>query len=493
MNLHLTGHTFKYAVEQILLSVFPEEKPVYTDQEPTDGSFAVSSLFFEDGSASAVTRIGYNGKTGSAAKALPAPLPESKLLLNRQLQKIIKLSFYHAALQIIDQPPPWGALTGIRPAKLSTRYIQENSASIGEASRYLQREYFVSPERSRLSADASGAALRVMNLLKPEDISVYIGIPFCPTRCAYCSFISQSVEKSMKQMDPYLDALFLELEEAGQIVRQLRLRVVSLYIGGGTPTTLSAESLSRLMEKIEQCFDLSSCLEYSVEAGRPDTITKEKLETIKSFGVKRISINPQSMDDRVLSVIKRHHTGADVLKSFSLARSLGFQSINMDLIAGLPSDTYEGFAGSLSQVIGLGPENITVHTLSIKRGSWLNEMRAVVPGGAEVGHMLDTAISGLRNAGWAPYYLYRQKYTAGGYENTGWSMPGTDCLYNVCIMEELHSIIALGAGGVTKLVNPETGRIQRVFNKKYPAEYIQDIQNSVAAKSSITTFIKENR
>jgi oxygen-independent coproporphyrinogen-3 oxidase len=491
MNIRLIGHSYKYAVEQIMLSIFPDERPVYTDTD-MPGSYVRSSLAFNNGAAVSHTEISRGDRSGSATEELPSPLPADKLLLDRGLQKIIKLSFYKAAMRIVDKSPPWGALTGIRPAKLSTAYIRETSAGLEEAALYLQREYFVDPERSRLCADASEAALRVNEMLKPGDVSLYIGIPFCPSRCSYCSFVSQSVDKSMKLIEPYLDALFYEIDETGRIMADLKMRAVSLYIGGGTPTTLSALQLGMLLEKITRSFDLGSLREFSVEAGRPDTIDPEKLKTLKSFGVNRISINPQSMNDSVLAAIGRRHSGEDIINRFYLARETGFDIINMDLIAGLPSDTFDGFKMSLDKVIGLSPENITVHTLSIKRGSTLKENRAPAPGGEEVGRMLDAALFLLRSSGFKPYYLYRQKYMAGGYENTGWSKYGTDCIYNICIMEELHSILSLGAGGVTKLVNQTSGRIERIFNKKYPLEYIKDIKKITADKNGIAAFAKDS-
>lgn len=491
MNIQLIGHSYKYAVEQIMLSVFPDERPLYTDTAISD-NYVRSSLVIENGEAVCYTDIIYMGRAGSAAQVLPDPLPANRLLRDRILQKTIKLSFYSAAMHIVEKPPPWGALTGIRPAKLSTGYIENTSADLDDAALYLQQEYFVDPARSKLCADASGAALRVKNMLKPRDVSMYIAIPFCPTRCAYCSFVSQATDKSMKLIDPYLDALFYEIEETGRILKDLQMRVVSLYIGGGTPTTLTALQLGRLFEKTAHCIDHSRLSEFSVEAGRPDTIDPQKLETCKVFGVNRISINPQSMDNNVLAAIGRRHTGEDIINSYFLARETGFNVINMDLIAGLPLDTFDGFKMSLDKVISLSPENITVHTLSVKRGSRLNESRVPVPGGEEVGQMLDTALFKLRANKWNPYYLYRQKFTAGGYENTGWSKAGTDCLYNICIMEELHSIISLGAGGVTKLVNQASGRIERIFNKKYPMEYIEDIKNITAKKKDIAVFEKEN-
>lgn len=488
MNIRLTGHDYKYAVEQILLSVFPEERAVFSETGATE-NYALSSLEITDGCGISTSKIKYKGKTSEAVEKSPSPLPYEKLMRDRELQRLVKLSFYKASVQITGKSPPWGAVTGIRPVKLATRYIAENSALPSDAAEFLVREYHVSPGRGELCSYATEASIRAMEKLKENDVSLYIAIPFCPSRCAYCSFVSQSVEKSFKLVTPYMNALKEEIEETGKLIKRLGLNVKTVYIGGGTPTTLSSDMLSDLMETTAKNIDLRSCCEYTVEAGRPDTITEDKLKAIRAGGATRISINPQSMRDCVLEAIGRNHTGSDIVKSFELARKLGFDMINMDLIAGLPSDTAQGFKASLDWVLDLGPENITVHTLSIKRGSRLIDGGYGIPGGKTVGAMLDYAFQTLKENDFKPYYLYRQKFTAGGYENTGWSKAGTDSLYNICIMEELHSIISVGAGGVTKLVDSMTGRIERVFNKKYPLEYIGSIDSAIVSKSLISDFI----
>jgi oxygen-independent coproporphyrinogen-3 oxidase len=487
MNIRLAGHDYKYAVEQILLSVFPEERADFRSTDATE-NLALSTLEVKDGYGVSISKIRYKGKAAEAVVESPSPLPVEKILRDRELQRLVKLSFYRASVRITGNSPPWGAVTGIRPVKLATRYIAENSALPSEAADFLVREYHVAPSRGKLCSYAAEASFRAMEQLNERDVSLYIAIPFCPSRCAYCSFVSQSVEKAFKLVTPYMNALKMEIEQTGKLIKKLGLNVKTVYIGGGTPTSLSAEMLSDLMETTAKNIDLRSCCEYTVEAGRPDTITEDRLRAIKRGGATRISINPQSMRDCVLEVIGRNHTGSDIEKSFALARKLGFDVINMDLIAGLPSDTVEGFKYSLNRVLELGPENITVHTLSIKRGSRLINGGYEIPGGRTVGAMLDYGFDTLYENDFKPYYLYKQKFTPGGYENTGWSRAGTDSLYNICIMEELHSIISVGAGGVTKLVDATTGRIERIFNKKYPREYIDSIDSTVAAKSLISDY-----
>ena len=307
----------------------------------------------------------------------------------------------------------------------------------------------------------------------PDDISLYVGIPFCPSRCYYCSFVSSTTAQSGHLIEPYLDTLCREIEETAALVRETGKRVQSVYIGGGTPTTLDEKQLARLLAVLEKSFDFSALREYTVEAGRPDTITPEKLAALRAAGVGRVSINPQSMEDAVLAAIGRRHSAQDVLRAYQEARRAGFDAINMDVIAGLTGDTADSFARTIDTLIGLAPENITVHTLAIKRGADLTDKAAASAQRDTVSRMLDGAAQALQTAGYGPYYLYRQKFTAGGFENVGWCKPDTECFYNVTMMEELQTILSLGAGGVSKRVERATGWIERTNNPKYPLEYIR--------------------
>ena len=307
----------------------------------------------------------------------------------------------------------------------------------------------------------------------PDDISLYVGIPFCPSRCYYCSFVSSTTAQSGHLIEPYLDTLCREIEETAALVREAGKQVQSVYIGGGTPTTLDEKQLSRLLAALEKSFDFSALREYTVEAGRPDTITPEKLAALRAAGVGRVSINPQSMEDAVLAAIGRRHSAGDVLRAYEEARRAGFDAINMDVIAGLTGDTADSFDRTIDTLIGLTPENITVHTLAIKRGADLTDKAAATAQRDTVSRMLDGAAQALQTAGYGPYYLYRQKFTAGGFENVGWCKPDTECFYNVTMMEELQTILSLGAGGVSKRVERATGWIERTNNPKYPLEYIR--------------------
>ena len=470
MKLTFRGHDDRYAVEQSLLAFFPEERPVY---EGEDGPrHAEVTLHQGAVYATGVTALTYDGKTARASARVSLAGAADEYERERLRQRALKLSFFRAARDITGATPSWGALTGIRPAKLVHTMLEEGYTP-ARADRELRDVYCVSPARRRLALESAQAGLRAKRDLKPNDISLYIGIPFCPTRCAYCSFVSASVEKSFALIPPYLEALTTEVEAAGRMVRETGLRVKSFYMGGGTPTTLSAGQMDALLTAVNKAFDLSGCVEYCIEAGRPDTIDREKLQVLLDHGADRISVNPQSLEPQVLRAIGRQHSPEDIEKAMTLATSMGFPHVNMDLIAGLPADTPEGFRRTLDKCLTFGADNITVHTLSLKKGSRILLEGLPIPTAEAVAEMLDYADPALRARGFAPYYLYRQKYMSGSFENVGWCISGAEGLYNIYIMEELHSILSLGAGGSTKMVDAQRNRIERVFHPKFPLEYIQ--------------------
>ena len=401
----------------------------------------------------------------------------------RATRRILQRSYYLAALQVLPAAPPWGALSGVRPTKLSTKCLM-NGGSEKDAERLLREVYFVSPERARLCVDASRHTVEASKLLDADDLSVYIGIPFCPTRCAYCSFVSQSIERFGAFLPAYLDALLREIAHTGALLKDSGFHLRTLYMGGGTPTTLSSAQMARLLEAVNTHFYLSRCLEFTVEGGRPDTLDFEKLCVIKNGGATRISINPPTMADDVLENVGRKHTSAQTLEAFHQAREVGFEDINMDLIAGLPGDTAEKFAASLSQVLALRPSNVTVHTLALKKGANLFQNRTALPSREAVGQMLHDAEQALRAGGFEPYYLYRQKYMSGSFENTGWCKPGFTGWYNIYMMEELHTILSLGGGGMNK-INLPAGQLERFHNPKSPQDYIARIDTILQQKDEI--------
>ena len=485
MKLELLGHDERYTVEQGLLSLFPGEKPVYAPIAPDDDNWARLSLEEDDDACHVRAQLRREGHT--AERQVDAPLSGTDFDREGQRRHALGRAFFLAARDLTGVTPPWGMLTGVRPDKLVTQALRRGEDP-SSARALLEREYEVSPDRAALALETGTAALRAQERLGPRDIAVYVGIPFCPTRCAYCSFVSQSVERSFSQVEPYVDALAAELRAGGAMARERGLVPRAFYMGGGTPTTLTPDQLDRVLSAWEASFDLGRCEEITVEAGRPDTITAEKLAVLKRHGVTRLSVNPQSMEDRVLRAIGRCHTAEDIVRAMDLTARYAFPHVNMDLIAGLPEDTAEGFCRSLDRCLAFGTDNVTVHTLALKKGSRILTEGLAIPDGEAVSRMLDYAAPALRRAGLAPYYLYRQKYMSGSFENIGWCRPGGECWYNVYIMSELCSILSFGAGGSTKAVDLAAGRIQRLFNPKYPKEYTERPEKWQANQVAFAAF-----
>ena len=473
MKLTLIGHEDRYAVEQLLLSLFPE----------TEEGEAVSALHRGGTWLTATAKITLNGKTAAASRRLKAS--EETVRLRR---RILQQSLYRAAVQLLSAEPAWGALAGVRPTKISTKHILEGGTA-RSADRLLRDVYYVTEDRRKLALDCSASTVRAANLLDDTDISLYVGIPFCPTRCTYCSFVSRSIGKRTELIDPYLHSLLKEIEVTGRLLANSGRKVRTIYIGGGTPTTLSAPQMALLLDTIRNSFDLSRCIEFTVEGGRPDTLDVHKLQTIREHGADRMSINPQTMEDHVLRACGRPHRGADVIRAYGEAVDAGFKAINMDLIAGLPADSVEGFKRSLDAVAALAPANITVHTLALKKGADLFERRVTLPTAAEVTGMVDYANTTLRALGYKPYYLYRQKYMSGSFENVGWSRDDLDCLYNIYMMEEVHTILSLGGGGMNK-VNLPGGKIERFHNPKFPEQYIDMLDSVLKQKEEMFELMK---
>ncbi len=382
---------------------------------------------------------------------------------------------------------PWGILTGVRPTKLVFEQL-EKGESTGNIAKHMQEEYLCSKRKTALSLKV---AENERNILKDvdfeRDYSLYVGIPFCPTVCAYCSFTSFPLKGYEGLVEPYLEALFKEIEASAGLLRDKR--ITSVYFGGGTPTTLNAKQLESLITKVRDCFDLAACREFTVEAGRPDSIDEDKLTALKDCGVTRISINPQTMNDETLKRIGRRHSVEQVFSAFELARKTGHDNINMDIILGLEGEGIEHVKRTLSEIGKLSPESLTVHTLALKRAARLvTEKQGFKGSGLScVGDMVELTADFAAKAGYEPYYLYRQKNMADNLENVGYSKKGFECLYNILIMEELQTILALGAGGSSKFVFPDREgrhRIERVENVKNVGHYIDRIDEMIERKRS---------
>ena len=404
----------------------------------------------------------------------------------RCLKRAVKTGCFLLMREITLQCPPWGSLTGIRPTRLLYEAL-EQGMTLDQGEKWLCDTFFVAPGKAALLKDILVMQQGLIDT-GPHSYDVYVGIPFCVTRCAYCSFSSGELGDG-HLVEPYLAALNREMEGAAALMGSLSMKPRAFYMGGGTPTSLTAIQLARLLERARALFP--QCVEWTVEAGRPDTIDREKLTVLKAFGVGRISVNPQSFSDRTLARIGRGHTSSDTLRAYHLAREMGFEDINMDLIAALPGEDEADFARSLDACLLLAPDSVTVHTLAVKRSSRLHEAGYRQLGSGGAGRMVDLARQRLSEGGWRPYYLYRQKYMADNLENVGYARPGKACLYNIGNMEETAKVLAMGAGAITKWLFPRERRIERAPNVKNIEQYILRVEEMLKRKRQL--IIGENQ
>lgn len=397
----------------------------------------------------------------------------------------IKRGLYDILEKRTERELPWGTLTGIRPTKIAMTKLDEGWKR-DDIIRYMRDTYLTSREKIDLSIEIAEREKSLLSAVSYKDgYSLYVGIPFCPTTCLYCSFTSFPIGKWEGRTGLYLEALFKEMDYTAE---KMKGRVLdTVYFGGGTPTSLCAEDIDKILEKVEKTFDLSQIKEFTVEAGRPDSITREKLEVLKKHGITRISINPQTMKQATLDLIGRHHTVEMVKEKFHLARELGFDNINMDLIIGLPEETLEDVKNTMEEIKALAPDSLTVHSLAIKRAAKLNMFKDKYKDLKieNTQEMIDLTAQYAREMGMEPYYLYRQKNMAGNFENVGYSVPGKACLYNILIMEEKQTIIACGAGTTTKVTFPEENRLERVENVKDVEQYISRIDEMLERKDKL--------
>ena len=425
---------------------------------------------------------------GDAAHESTAALPVgSEIEIKRVRKRQVKMALYALLKKMTGMQPPWGALTGIRPTRLLYEAL-DTGMNLPAAMEHVQREFDVSTDRAGLLAEIAEMqqGIRVPD---KDSYDLYIGIPFCRTRCSYCSFSSGEIGRNKKLVAPYTEALLREIELASKLMQEAGLKVRAAYMGGGTPTAIPCRDLERILSAAREAFP--GAVEWTVEAGRPDTIDREKLEMLKRLEISRISVNPQTFNDDTLVRIGRAHTGEDTVRAYEMARELGFDDINMDLIAALPGESPEIFHESLHKVMELNPESVTVHSLAIKRSSKLHEEMHVSGAGhtqvsaAGAAEMIARARRDLAQGGWKPYYLYRQKYMAGNLENVGYAKPGKACLYNIGNMEETASVLALGAGAISKWLFDRDLRIERAANVKNIEEYIRRVDEMVQRKREL--------
>lgn len=476
MNLYVKNHNFHFELENLTRLFFPNEKITvirdFSEPQPPCIYTEVSDKI------TISVNIGSFNKSETAVKRLT---DDDNELVSAQL-------LYKLLCDFTGLTQPWGILTGVRPVKLLRRLAEESSEE--QAVKKFEKDFFVSNEKIALSRETEHNERKILELSKPESFSLYVGIPFCPSRCSYCSFVMASIERAEKLIEPYTKLLCEEIKRTAEIANKLGLRLETVYFGGGTPTTLSAEQLNTVLGTVNNSFDMSTCREFTVEAGRPDTIDIAKLFALKENKVDRISINPQTVNDEVLKTIGRKHTAQQFFDAFELARKCGFDNINTDLIAGLPTDTPESFKNSLDSIVRLNAECITVHTLCMKRASRLTTEGVTLDlqQARDAREMLAYTQNILGQNEYIPYYMYRQSRMVGNLENVGWSKKGFESLYNVYVMDETHTILACGSGGVTKLKRNNPDYLERIFNFKYPYEYIDRFDELIQRKSGIMQF-----
>lgn len=472
MNLYVKNHNFHFELENLTRLFFPNEKITvirdFSEPQPPYIYTEVSDKI------TISVNIGSFNKSETAVKKLT---DDDNELVSAQL-------LYKLLCDFTGLTQPWGILTGVRPVKLLRRLAEESNEE--QAVKKFEKDFFVSNEKIALSRETEHNERKILELSKPESFSLYVGIPFCPSRCSYCSFVMASIERAEKLIEPYTKLLCEEIKQTAEIANKLGLRLETVYFGGGTPTTLSAEQLDTVLRTVNK----STCREFTVEAGRPDTIDIAKLFALKENKVDRISINPQTVNDEVLKTIGRKHTAQQFFDAFELARKCGFDNINTDLIAGLPTDTPESFKNSLDSIVRLNAECITVHTLCMKRASRLTTEGVTLDlqQARDAREMLAYTQNILGQNEYIPYYMYRQSRMVGNLENVGWSKKGFESLYNVYVMDETHTILACGSGGVTKLKRNNPDYLERIFNFKYPYEYIDRFDELIQRKSGIMQF-----
>ncbi len=490
--LYINFHQLDFEPELLdLIKLFFNEDEIGTAKDDFTRDAAELLLLgdLRAGGKSCVYQIEYIHGECRSEYILPLPdgIPDRSQIPERKaFKREMKRAVYSLLSSALGKKLPWGILTGIRPAKIVHELIEKGFSGSAIRDR-LRNYYFLSDEKTELLYEVAAVEKGLLEAGRPDCVSLYIGIPFCLSRCLYCSFTSYSISKYSGLVDKYLQTLKYELESIGEMLRTRELKVQSIYIGGGTPTAVSAAALKDLLSAVEGCISLDGLSEFTLEAGRPDSLDEEKLALIRNSAVNRISINPQTMNDETLGLIGRNHTAEELAAAYRLARKMGFCNINMDVIVGLPGEDVRMFENTMKHLCEMDPESITVHTMALKRASRLNAERDEYSliSEPEAVEMVNMARGYARRMGMHPYYLYRQKNMLGNLENIGYCTPGHESIYNIQIMEEKQSIIAAGAGAITKVVYPEENRIERAFNVKGVEEYIARIDEMIYRKKML--------
>lgn len=476
MILHLDGNVSRYYVETLCMVFFPGST-FGINEVAREGVPEVTVSVYPDskGTQTAYVSIKLNDRVSEAVESVS---PDEEIAVATHAGIAVGRAIFAAGKELLGHIPPWGILTGVRPAKVASSLLYSGKGRV-KAKKILRDEHFVNPQKAALAVAVASTEMKILKKLPKNSCSLYVSIPFCPSRCAYCSFVSYTTERLLSLIDEYLNALIAEIDKKLSVIKSLGLNLINIYIGGGTPTTLNESQLEKLLSHIYNNVDKDSLTEFTLEAGRPDTITKEKLELAKKYGVTRISVNPQTLSDNLLREIGRRHTVDDFYKAYNLALESGIEDINVDLIAGLPGDDFKNFSETLDKIIELSPTNITVHSFAVKKAADVLRYNSEIYtlSSLEATKSVSYAQLQTKFAGYRPYYMYRQKNTIGNLENVGFCKDGREGLYNICMMEDIQTIFGVGAGAVTKLVDYDrklgrARKIVRIFNPKYPYEYL---------------------
>lgn len=494
MKLYVEGNINKYYVQTLCMIFFPGEK--FPEDEVEDEKTPVLDLKLVCNEEKAIATV--NAKKGAKSTSAVREYFFADRPSEERTRKLAVGAAVLAALsELVRYKPSWGMLVGVRPSKVAMEMLN-SGMSKSRVKRTLVNDFLVTPKKAGLAVDVARKEKEIIATPDKKDCSIYISIPFCPTRCAYCSFVSYTSKRLLSLIPEYVDRLCDDVRKMFYTVKTLGLNVKTVYVGGGTPTILTPSQIEKLLSTVSECYDVSTLEEYTFEGGRPDTVTAEKLAIIKKYGVNRISVNTQSLSEEVLSSIGREHTADEFFRAYNIARESGIQYINTDLIAGLPNDKFSTFSDTMDRILELRPDNVTVHTFCVKKSADILRENSHIYSitGGDVGKCIDYSQLRASQEGYTAYYMYRQKNTVGNFENVGFALEGAEGLYNVYMMEEVHSILAAGAGAVTKLVDYNSDNngkidIDRIFNAKYPYEYLSKNDSDNINKNIVEYYEKK--